>query len=81
MSNEKKTVNTRKVYKSLAAVFAAGGIALCVLAAGTDDARMEASKEQEEKLASPKTTRTMAFAGLASMLAALYFQAKSAKQK
>ena len=81
MQDEKKAMVSRKVYKGLAAVCAAGGLVLAVLASGTEDARLEASQAQQEKLASPKTTRTMAFVSIAAMLSAVLLHAKSQQQK
>ena len=66
-------INTKKKLTRWATFFGVSGFILALLGVGTDDAREFATPTERAKMniASQKTTNTMTFTGMASMLGAI----------
>jgi hypothetical protein len=66
------TINNKKKLTRWATFLGVSGFIAVLLAVGSDDARDFATPTERKHLniANPKTTHTMAFAGMASMLGA-----------
>ena len=68
MDKNKTIKNNRNALTRRAIALGTTGVILALLVAGTDDARDAATPEQQENIATPKTTMIMGGVGILSLL-------------